>query len=366
MAIAHSLLIDSRAERRESNIELLRIVAMSMILCYHFIFNGGPREVSGYFRLSDSLFIYGTNIFILISGWFSIRTTWRSLLHLYLYTLFIIVVSISAYTLFTGTLPNSWHMIGNTVFAPLSGSTLWFIGVYYALMLVAPLINRGVRGISIHNWRVLIIALSFLEFYGIYLFNNPVDKFGNTLYNFIYLYCLGRYLRLEPKIRQLSTRTLFLSFGVIFLIYLFLQYFFLSYDGSTHYDDFFHYASRRNAPTRIINSAILLLLFSRWHFHSKIINYIASASLGCYIIQDGFVRNFWYGMLRDIVNIDPTPIHWLLPWTLTAFGLYLFYWVASCLLTTVSRLFIPAMSARIEQALPSWMKPERNYSAEEN
>lgn len=49
------LLLDSRAERRESNFELLRIIAMSMVLVNHFFFHGGGESFG---VLPYSLLIY--------------------------------------------------------------------------------------------------------------------------------------------------------------------------------------------------------------------------------------------------------------------------------------------------------------------
>lgn len=359
MSLPHPLLLDSRAERRESNFELLRIIAMSAILWIHFIRNGGPVFTSATWRTLDFIAFYGVDVFILISGWFTIRTTWRSLLRLWLYTLLMIVVPVGVYTLIKGSLPSTWHMIGNSMAAPLSGSTLWFIGVYFALMLVAPILNRGVRGISIHNWRVLIIALSFLEFYGIGLFCNPVDKFGATLYNFVYLYLLGHYLRIEPGTRRIPLWALIAVLVTVTGTHTFFQYHFLACGDDSAFATYAFYTARYNSLPRIVIGATLVLAFSRWHFKSKIINSIAAASLGCYILQDGLLRDFWYGTLCGVID-GPAPAKWVLPWLLSAFAMYVFYWVASYILTALSRLFIPALARGMESILPSWLKPEKN------
>lgn len=64
--------------KRESNIELLRIVSMALIVLYHIMFHGvlqGETEVSGNPDQLIALFMAvggktGVGIFVLISGFF--------------------------------------------------------------------------------------------------------------------------------------------------------------------------------------------------------------------------------------------------------------------------------------------------------
>ena len=75
---------------REANFELLRITAMFMILVIHANMISLPKPVCSelfynpfpvitrYFI--ESLGIFGVNIFVLISGWFTIKTRSKSFL----------------------------------------------------------------------------------------------------------------------------------------------------------------------------------------------------------------------------------------------------------------------------------------------
>ena len=74
---------------RNSNIELLRIVAMLFIISHHFLVHGmNIWQDSSWDNLTllslDSLFFIGVNVFVLISGYYTIRFDWKKLLRLYL------------------------------------------------------------------------------------------------------------------------------------------------------------------------------------------------------------------------------------------------------------------------------------------
>ena len=67
-------------KQRDSNLELLRIVAMSMIVIYHIFVHGiSPVYVGSHSILTVWYvpFIFGVNLFILISGYYGIRLSWN-------------------------------------------------------------------------------------------------------------------------------------------------------------------------------------------------------------------------------------------------------------------------------------------------
>lgn len=78
------------ANDRQSNIELLRIVAMSMIVIGHFLYHGVTKENMPRF-LYELLYTYcrdGVNLFFLISGFFRIKSTVKSVARLVFTVLF--------------------------------------------------------------------------------------------------------------------------------------------------------------------------------------------------------------------------------------------------------------------------------------
>ena len=71
---------------RQSNIEILRIVAMILIVLHHLCIYGIKGGMT--IEVIDSITIIGVNIFLLISGYFSIKLKWHSLVNLILLCLF--------------------------------------------------------------------------------------------------------------------------------------------------------------------------------------------------------------------------------------------------------------------------------------
>lgn len=85
------ILRERMSKMRNSNIELMRIIAMLFIISHHFLVHGmNIWQDSSWDNLTllslDSLFFIGVNVFVLISGYCGIRFNWNKLLRLYLLT----------------------------------------------------------------------------------------------------------------------------------------------------------------------------------------------------------------------------------------------------------------------------------------
>ena len=87
--------------QRDSNIELLRVVAMMMILTLHTRFEGiesvydGVIDANHISRFSfQALSIVGVNLFVLISGYFGIKLKATGLINLLWQIVYIAVVCI--------------------------------------------------------------------------------------------------------------------------------------------------------------------------------------------------------------------------------------------------------------------------------
>lgn len=80
------LLSDKKIYQRKSNIELLRIVSMLMILVLHSFYTPPHLHIvdiqvcTNYFI--ESLCICAVNMFVITSGYFSIKQNFRSLFRL--------------------------------------------------------------------------------------------------------------------------------------------------------------------------------------------------------------------------------------------------------------------------------------------
>jgi hypothetical protein len=148
------------ASERQSGIEALRIVAMSMILIWHFVCHGLTKEGiphNLYYFIQP--FIYsGVNIFFLISGHFLIKLTKRSIAKNILIVLFFYLLNIILVRLSGGDITIS-EIIATFIF-PISKSQYWFINVYILLLISAPIVNAGLK--SLPKQRLLYAMLVFI------------------------------------------------------------------------------------------------------------------------------------------------------------------------------------------------------------
>lgn len=89
-------------KERDSNFELLRLLAMWFILIYHFVsFFVAKSDGSPLFRAVQMPLHVAVICFVLISGYYHIKTSLRGLCKL-LFPLIIIYLPFTAYEYFTG------------------------------------------------------------------------------------------------------------------------------------------------------------------------------------------------------------------------------------------------------------------------
>ena len=144
---------------RNLSIDLLRIVAMFMILVGHFTLTFGLWNGSDFISRQDVtapassclyVFIYGfcvvgVNIYILISGFFNIHLTWKSFLSYYLlcvfYNALVLLVDTIAFDAFSLRALIKVFLVDKTV--------NWFFRAYFWLMLISPLLNKALMHFSL-------------------------------------------------------------------------------------------------------------------------------------------------------------------------------------------------------------------------
>ena len=156
---------------RESNMELLRIVAMFLVLVVHSDFfslgiptqdlcNTSPIFAWGQFFF-QSISIVCVNVFILISGWFGIRPRWRSFLNFIFQCLFF-SCGIYVVCLIAGLSDFSLNGLSQCLFLT---DLYWFIIAYIGLYIYAPVINTFVENVdskTLRNFLLMFFAFQTL------------------------------------------------------------------------------------------------------------------------------------------------------------------------------------------------------------
>lgn len=154
---------------RNSNIELLRVTAMSLIILHHMMVHGLNPGVHSilYANLSSTIYPVleiGVNLFFIISGYFGVKLSLQSILKLafiiFLFTIvnYLICLPFNIYP--------TLDIFLNVLF-PISKANYWFIYVYLGIIMVSPLINMGLNGLDRNKLRSFIVVFTF--FYGLLL-----------------------------------------------------------------------------------------------------------------------------------------------------------------------------------------------------
>ena len=210
--------------KRQANFEILRVLAMAMIVAMHYMLKGGiavPMSEDGSLVnhtawLIEAFCIVAANCYVLISGYFLVEAEWK------LKKLILLVVQVLFYSLLIPLvcLPlgigdvAEWS-IYEWIFAilPLQMDHYWFATSYVLLFMLVPVLAPGIRQLSQKQLQITIGVLLF--YYCVIKSISPIllstDRYGYDLGWFICLFLIAGYIRLygisffEKKGRSLVT-----------------------------------------------------------------------------------------------------------------------------------------------------------------
>lgn len=189
--------------------ELLRLVAMFMVIVLHYLYKGGLRtpimesfDLNSYIVwLIESFAIVAVNVYVLITGYFMSKSSlklsrlleiicqvlWYSLL-IPMVLAILGVVDLSAFTTYD---------ILQFVF-PIHMKQYWFVTAYVILMLFVPLINFAIKHMSKQQLLTATCLLTAFETLpkSVVPFEFAVDEAGNNVLWLICLYLIGAYIRM--------------------------------------------------------------------------------------------------------------------------------------------------------------------------
>lgn len=162
------------SKKRMANLELLRIVAMLLIVVLHFLGKGGwlteltepSMPYMGYVAWGmEALAIGSLNVYMLLSGYFLIEGSFRvkRLLQLFLQVLFYsITIGLTAAAF--GYLPEEGFSIYYlaTLCLPVSTNHYWFMTAYFFMYLFMPLLALGVKKLTKKQFQIVLSLLIFV------------------------------------------------------------------------------------------------------------------------------------------------------------------------------------------------------------
>ena len=302
---------------RSSNFELMRIFAMLLIITYHYaLFSNFRFSVSD---MSVNRLFYqsmlldgktGVNLFVMLSGYFMVRSEGvrtSKVLQLWGQAFFWII---GIWLVFHKRINGFGGMIQDTFRGKLfflSSGVQWFISTYLVMYLLSPYLNRMLLALSRTSFRRMLVLT------GIFWCLIPTLSWipgmvetefqGSDLAFFIYLYCVGAYLRVYHEEPGRSPRFWFLSAAGIFAICMVVivavdLWSMKSMSKLKLLDYLFNY---QNHVLILLMSLFLFLGFKELKIrNNRVINLISSLTFGIYLIHDNWQirRYLWNNIIK--------------------------------------------------------------------
>ncbi|MBR6950001.1 MAG: acyltransferase family protein [Bacilli bacterium] len=350
---------------RNSNIELLRILAIIMIIFHHFSFHGGYSINSLSFFSTVWLQFIGScgkisvNLFILISGYFLINSKSvkiNKFLKLIFQILFYLIV-ILAFCLLFKIIPINTFDLKNYL---LKYNDWWFARSYLALYLIHPYVSLFLNSLSKEKYRNLLI-FSFIFLSIIPTITNIKFDEGNLIW-FIFIYSLGGYISKYP-IKNDWTSIKYFIYSLILLLISFIFVIIYDYnnygasDFTLKINDFF----RIDKLVVLLISLFIFLGFLNLKIkNNKYINIIASCSFGIYLIHDSiYIRNYiWKNLFFKPLYFSR--LLYLIPYSIVV---VLIVFIVCCIIELiriylVEKLYLKSLdklSIRIEKGISKFL-----------
>lgn len=285
--------------QRDSSIELLRIFCIIGIVSMHvFGFNSFYNAATGinlvYGVFINSLFNACVSIFVLISGYFGVKTSINKMLHLWIRVVVFSLLGVAVSNILgnvNGTmelLKELWKAI-----FPISSVKYWYITAYFLLIFFADYINRIPERLDRKQFeRLILLLLIVFSILPTFTFMHVMNDGGKGFANMFLMYLIGRYIRtydvvLTFKGRNINLISCKMSKLALIALFVLLVEFCMnmivsSFGNGVGVSALF----ARDCSIFIVSLAILIfLLFSRIHFSSSFVNKIASHVLGVYLIE---------------------------------------------------------------------------------
>lgn len=286
----------SNKTERDSNIELLRLVLLFMIVVHHGFMPGLKLGDMLYYSfpiiregdllpacLINSFCIIGVNTFILISGYYGIKTSKGKFLKLLCQMFaYVLLFSIPVYLL-QGKFGSS---LSNLLL--FSHTRCWFVIDYMILMVLAPGINLFFDTFSSQKQGLYTLALLLVSCYLGFLWHFEANVNGYTVFQFITLYSTGKYLRNHSF--NLSTRPALL---IYVLCSIFITTMMMFFHNSGH-DSWAWIMTYYNNPILIVSAIAFFFIFKNIKIQDQRINHISSSSLAIYLFSSSALIEIVY------------------------------------------------------------------------
>lgn len=258
---------------RDSNIELLRIIAMLLIIIHHIVIHTNIYLYIGENHFASLVLLTGGKIaviiYILIMGYYSKKSKFNISRPIN------IIIKVVVYSILFMIIFNKNNFLNIKEY-----KQYWFINTWLILFMLEPIIKICEREIPTKIQKMIFMWITIF-------FLVPIRRISD-IEAFIYIYLCGRHIL--PKFVKIFDKQILNIFAII-VLYLALIAFNLGLRPYT-------------TIIPLVTSMIIFTLFANLKIKSNIINEIAKHTIGVYLIHDNqYVRNRIIAKKLNIVNI---------------------------------------------------------------
>lgn len=262
-------------KKRNSSIELLRLIFMMFILIHHIYIHGVNKDIDYIFNLAKApetsihvalFFLTKISVtgFIFMSGYYGIKMNLNKWINL----LLTLVFYASSLIFFSG---RKWML--DFVFHPFD--LWWFMNAYVVICLLSSFIEYSIKTMPQRTFRNTAICFFLLNYFAHIYMDDHSPLF------LISVYIIARYIRLyQPKIIIMHYKLIGLLSSILFICYpiisiplgiplIVIRIWFSS-----------------NNPLILCICCSVILYANKRHTYSNFINYLASSAIAIYLITD--------------------------------------------------------------------------------
>lgn len=312
-------------KKRDANIELLRIVAMLMIITLHFnnqskallVLGEHASNVQIFATVLEAIAITGVNVYVLISGYYLSSSKVRLskvlllILQVYFYTLLIsgAMMLVGAYSV----KPEDKLDRALRYLFPISSEHYWFVTAYVIMYVLAPVMNAAVNTLERKQLKTVIIGLLtwFCFIKSIVPVKFGTDRMGYDFGWFICLYLIAAYIRKYNIVlfRDAKKSALVYLISVVVIAAFSLVFYKINFDTG----NFNYYAGVPYHYNFFFALTGALGLFSVFRFMrlkenllAYVIRIIAPYTLGVYLLHMHFeIADRWVEWIEQIIGETP-------------------------------------------------------------
>ena len=279
----------SRENVRNSGHELLRLIAMYMIVLIHanmFLGNFCTGIYYVFFNgLVNGICNIGVTCFILISGYYGVKFDIKKLVKM---ECMMITLSLLETCMLIIAFPEQMQgaamleQLVKSVF-PFITRKYWFYSCYVCLMLFSGYIQKFVEFLDREMFKrlLLLMIILFSVFPTLFYFELVPDN-GKGIVQMVMVYMMGRFIRMyhDIKIPRGRTCILFILLWIINGI---------SHEIPIQVGGIYHHLCKDNSITNLIMAVLLFYLFKGMNFRSGIINKVASYTFAVFALNNSLV-----------------------------------------------------------------------------